>query len=308
MITHTLNLHHFSLIKTLKGIGNKLHEIEHIPTRHRLMLEARYRTMTSQLITLAFVLAMLVVVIGINMVWKDFFVYPSALWEVPALGDLTNFWPLLLWCGFMTTISSNHVRSSSYDEKLWGTGMLSGSLAGLWEEIGYRYVFICFGMIAVTFSNWLYGTVLVWFFVLMFGIAAIAVFVDDKHNKLMSLVYGTLCITAIYVSGVADPIFWLYQTILIPLLNWVSFGSFANILLTIDAEVPLLLMGAMTANVWFRDGHKYQGPVGWLDSWVVGFVFLYAALTYSLLTAIILHSMWNILVYTSIYAKRKWFG
>jgi hypothetical protein len=71
---------------------------------------------------------------------------------------------------------------------------------------------------------------------------------------------------------------------------------------------PLLVMGMISANFWFRDGHKYQGLLGWTNSWWLGCVFIFATLTYGLPAAIAVHVILDITVDFTVYGCRKVLG
>lgn len=56
---------------------------------------------------------------------------------------------------------------------------------------------------------------------------------------------------------------WLYEFITIPITNLITIGLMQNILY----GFPLILIaGALSANAAFRDGHKYQGGFGYINS------------------------------------------
>jgi hypothetical protein len=67
-------------------------------------------------------------------------------------------------------------------------------------------------------------------------------------------------------------------------------------------------MGMISANFWFRDGHKYQGLLGWTNSWWLGCVFIFATLTYGLPAAIAVHVILDITVDFTVYGCRKVLG
>lgn len=298
------------VLRNLKAVGNRIWDIEHIPTRHRKLLEARYGQIKMQLFVLFLVLPVSYLgTMTVNWVWPGFFQYPYLFaWQLPSRETITNFWPLFIWLSVLIVVGNNHVRSSAHDEELLVTGLITGNLAGVWEELGYRFIFICFSMMMLVAYNWLFGTVLVWIMIALFGIIALASAVDDKHGWGHTIFFGVLTVISVRILGHADPIFWLYTSVLLPAINWLALGAFTEIFTNQTTHQPLMVMGAVLANAWFRDGHKYQGLVGFIDSWVVGFVFMYATFTYGLMTAVILHCLWNTSVYVSIYGKRKLYG
>lgn len=65
----------------------------------------------------------------------------------------------------------------------------------------------------------------------------------------------------------------------------------------------LLYVGAVIwTNVLFRKGHKYQGILGVIHSYVSGFYLIYVAFTFGLLYAIIVHFLYDLLVFGSEHA------
>ncbi|HMO22056.1 MAG TPA: hypothetical protein PKC98_13950, partial [Candidatus Melainabacteria bacterium] len=57
----------------------------------------------------------------------------------------------------------------------------------------------------------------------------------------------------------------------------------------------------ISANSRFRDGHKYQGFLGWVNSWFLGMVFFYMTLTYGLVAAIAVHFLYDMIIFLVIY-------
>lgn len=67
-----------------------------------------------------------------------------------------------------------------------------------------------------------------------------------------------------------------------------------------DKLTTLLFIGAVIwSNVKFREGHKYQGPAGVLNSYMFGFYMFYIAFTYGLLYAIIVHFLFDLFLFSS---------
>lgn len=65
----------------------------------------------------------------------------------------------------------------------------------------------------------------------------------------------------------------------------------------------LLYVGAVIwTNVLFRKGHKYQGVLGMAHSYISGFYLIYVAFTFGLLYAIIVHFLYDLLLYASEHA------
>lgn len=275
--------------------------------RHRKEIELSQGLVGMQIVSIMVVAVAALAVGLIEWIWPNFFNYPYASWNV-AGSDIMRFWPLFLYstliCGAVNLIAGNTLRSSEMDEKMLSYGIFTGVLAGIWEEIGYRCVFICMAMISVMVSNWMLGTVFVLVIAAFLTISALQQFRDEE--PLLGGIFAILAVAAVVLwTKFNDPVYWLMEHITFPILNFLSIGALAPILNGPDA---LFVMGAVAANAWFRDGHKYQGPVGYFNSWFVGFVLLYAAFTYGLLVAIVVHALYNIVHSLTRYSFRKFNG
>lgn len=83
-----------------------------------------------------------------------------------------------------------------------------------------------------------------------------------------------------------------------PLASFVSFGKLDWLV----KEMPwAVAAGVIMANGKFRDGHKYLGLFGWLNSWVVGFFFFWIVFTYGLLAAIFSHFLYDLIIFVIAY-------
>jgi hypothetical protein len=54
----------------------------------------------------------------------------------------------------------------------------------------------------------------------------------------------------------------------------------------------------LSSNGRFRDGHMYQGIVGWIDAWFVGMIFFYIMFKYGLFAAMIVHFFFDFFLFT----------
>lgn len=87
---------------------------------------------------------------------------------------------------------------------------------------------------------------------------------------------------------------WVHVNVLIPLADLSS-----GYLLTDAFHHPSgWLVGAsiVTTNGTFRDGHSYQGPVGWASAWFTGLYYFGLMFTYGLLVAMAGHFVHNLIV------------
>ena len=83
---------------------------------------------------------------------------------------------------------------------------------------------------------------------------------------------------------------WCFQTIFIPVTNWLTLGAFAPQL----TAANWVLGGAIiSAAASFRDAHASHGVFGWANSWFMGMVLFWLVLHYGLATAIAAHVLYN---------------
>lgn len=85
---------------------------------------------------------------------------------------------------------------------------------------------------------------------------------------------------------------WINQVIIFPIVNLLTLGLMAG---TIYGLPPLLIAGAIDANLTFRDGHKYQSAFGYINSWFVGMYLLFIMFTQGLLIAIFVHMIYDLI-------------
>lgn len=85
---------------------------------------------------------------------------------------------------------------------------------------------------------------------------------------------------------------------LTPIANLMTLGALKDVLYH-DAGWHV---GAamLTANAFFRDGHKYQGPLGWTNSWFMGMYFFWAMLRFGLPAAIVAHALYDVAVFGTV--------
>lgn len=96
---------------------------------------------------------------------------------------------------------------------------------------------------------------------------------------------------------------WIYLHIMGPIANFA----------TLNLMEPLLFHPAswavgssiLATNGFFRDGHKYQGLLGYINSWYIGMFLFWVAMTHGLLAAIFLHFLYDLLVFSLSYACLK---
>jgi hypothetical protein len=90
---------------------------------------------------------------------------------------------------------------------------------------------------------------------------------------------------------------WFYVHVSIPIANFFTFHA-------LDAQLHdprswVLGAALISASISFRDRHKYLGPIGWVNSWFGGMVLFWLVFHYGLLTAIVAHILYDVVVFTT---------
>ena len=250
----------------------------------------------SQLGNIAFLAVAGLGVWFIEFLRPSFFNYPYFSWNIN-WGDVFLFWPLFLYGFVMAALSCLAIFKSNQKNEIFALGVVISVLAGIWEELGFRAVFICYAMIGLLFLNFFlsFGAGLVGVIpgIIIIGLG-IYFFYESKDVAAAVLVGGGLFLGWMGLSwGIGtDPVYWFYRVAVVPLINFVTVGQFESVFY--GGHDPFFIFGAIVANAWFREGHKYQGIAGVINSWVFGFVMLYATVTYGLLIAVILHVVYDL--------------
>lgn len=246
--------------------------------------------------------------------WPSYFQYTYWYFSDTFLADVMRFWPAFAWALGMNllVVIFGDIRSSVYDERLLNRGVIISVGAGVTEEGWYRGVGVFYAMVGLTILNWLFGT-MAWLFIVAggFGLLALAASVplmwrDLTFAGILGRLFGALGLVAVMYALVTfqhEPMTHLYQKVFYPIISFVSFGLMEPVF-TGDHQ-PLLVMGMISANFAFRDGHKYQGLIGWTNAWWMGCVFIFATLNYGLPVAIAVHAVYDILIMLLVYAGRK---
>lgn len=91
---------------------------------------------------------------------------------------------------------------------------------------------------------------------------------------------------------------WFFTHLWGPLANWTTLGYMEPY---INHPSGWLFGGTMlSVNAFFRDGHKYQGVFGWVNSWFLGMFFFYVMFNYGLLAAIVIHFLYDFLIFSTV--------
>jgi len=85
---------------------------------------------------------------------------------------------------------------------------------------------------------------------------------------------------------------WYYNTIFF-ITDIVTLGLMHN---TIYGFPEIFMAAALSANIAFRDGHKYQETLGLLNAWFIGLYLLQIMLTKGLVIAILVHTIYDLTI------------
>ncbi len=246
----------------------------------------------------------------IEQVAPNFFNYPHWVWTLD-WNNVAKFYPIFIWVTLATLVLSFRSRhnATAYDGAILRTETFGYMLTGIWEELMFRWALIPYSMLALVCMNWVWGFGVGYLLGAVMVVGAFGlIFGSDKSlaNFIGGLVLAIVAGLCFWYGSAVDPIYFLFGEILIPIANWTTFGMMEPILT--DRSTPLFLFGIFAANIAFRNGHKYLGPVGYVNSWYIGMVLVYATMTYGILTAIVLHAIYDIIIGVLKYIMRKMFG
>ena len=95
---------------------------------------------------------------------------------------------------------------------------------------------------------------------------------------------------------------WLHNNLLGPIANWFTLGYLEEWLFH-DAG---WFVGAalIVTNGMFRNGHEYQGIIGYTNSWFIGMFLFWMMFQYGLVAAIVAHVSYNALIVATVYLLR----
>lgn len=88
---------------------------------------------------------------------------------------------------------------------------------------------------------------------------------------------------------------WLYTELLGPVANWATLGYLEPQLLGGSWVIGAAIL---SANADFRNGHRYLGLFGYVNSWFIGMVMFYLVFHYGLLAAIVAHILYDLCIFT----------
>lgn len=153
-------------------------------------------------------------------------------------------------------------------KEVFGTSIL----AGVWEELFFRWIAFLCACFWVNVANWILGG-----------------FLGGGGS--------------INIQGFRGLIDLFDSHILIPIADWSTRGMIHDYLYLVPQGFTWFVIGSaiiVTSNQ-FRDGHKKYGPVGYIASWFFGMFCFYLTFNYGLVTAIVVHTLLDIAALTPGY-------
>jgi hypothetical protein len=96
---------------------------------------------------------------------------------------------------------------------------------------------------------------------------------------------------------------WLQLNFFGPIANFFTLGYLTEYL--VKPENWAIGAGLLSANALFRDGHMYQGILGFLDIWFFGMLMFWVLFTYGLPVCILVHFLNNLMIYLMVIAGNR---
>ncbi|MFA7216836.1 MAG: hypothetical protein WC095_02555 [Candidatus Paceibacterota bacterium] len=194
-------------------------------------------------------------------IWPD--VVPFGffqLWKVEGTMSqwLISSWPIFVWGAGVTLVHGFFTRNERHinrnAELIIKEGAIVSIIAGVGEEITFRWLFFLDNIVSVKIANWFF------FGFIGFGIPA-----------------------------------WFHMYIVGPIANWFTLGELESFIFHSTGWAVGAAM--LTTNAFFRDGHRYLGFLGFVNSWFLGMFLFWIMFKYGLLAAILIHFTYDFLIY-----------
>ncbi len=174
-------------------------------------------------------------------------------------GDwLAASWPAFVWGGGLTALVAFRTRNRPEVNRNAEAIMLGGTLISLWAGVMEE---ICF--------RWL--------------IFLSTIFWAKVVNFILLGFMGW---------GIPEHLFlWIFR----PLADFTTFGGLHDVLFSpYGWAVGSAMLGA---NAMFRNGHKYLGLFGYLNSWFMGMFFFWLMFRFGLPAAIVVHFLYDLVIF-----------
>ena len=252
----------------------------------------------------------IIIILLVNAIWPEVIPISSTqVWTMrgTVMEWLTLSWPIFAWGGGFTFLAGLF-RKMDYRERQRHAGhaFLGGLVISLWagvvEEVCFRWLLFLSGIATTIFTNWLMSG---WVVLGLIGLFAFGIGAASK-NGLIALFFGIAAPVLTYAMFGLPPHIpeFVYTNLMGPLVNWVTFGTLHDTLY----HPAGFAVGAslIAANAFFRDGHKYQGIIGIVNSWCLGMFFFYLMLNYGLPAAILVHFLYDVVVFSTSALVLAW--
>jgi hypothetical protein len=171
---------------------------------------------------------------------------------------LTASWPIFAWAACTTTIIAFATKNNWYTNAFAEDILKDGFVTSAKAGIGEEITF-----------RWLF-----------FLDAVVAVKISNF------LFFGFL--------GFGIPA-WFQLHFTGPIADFVTHHSMHNLLFHPMGWAVGAAM--LSTNAFFRDGHRYQGPLGLINSWVIGMFLFWLMFRYGLPAAILVHFTYDFIIY-----------
>jgi hypothetical protein len=184
-------------------------------------------------------------------------------------------------------------------------GTVISFMAGTLEELSFRWLIFLGAIPGILILNWFWGGILG---VVVLGLCAflLTAGVMKATNELIGIMFGLACLVGVILlgaqGGFPDPVRWLYEWALFPMVDWVTMGYLTEYLYHPHSwAVGAAIIGA---NAAFRDGHKYQGLLGTINAWFLGMIFFWVVFTYGLFAAMVVHFLYDLAIFATVAFMR----
>lgn len=103
---------------------------------------------------------------------------------------------------------------------------------------------------------------------------------------------------------------WIYVVVLCPVANFFTLGYLEHYLL--NGYGWAVAAAIISANSDFRDGHRYLGPLGYVNSWFLGMYFFWVVFNHGLIAAMTIHFLYDFFIFctvafgASLVGRRRW--
>ena len=166
-------------------------------------------------------------------------------------------WPIFAWAVGVTVLFSLFTRNTRKQnlmaEQLFAVGTLQSVIAGVLEEISFRWLIFISAVVGIKIGNFLF-----------FGWAGF---------------------------GIGE---WFELHVAGPVVNFLTLGYLSDVLANPESWAVGAAM--LSANAFFRDGHKYLGFFGYINSWFIGMFMFWLLFQYGLLACILAHFVYDFLI------------